>query len=152
MKSCKTHRHWTIEQWKCAFWNMESGFSFWQADGHVCSQAGQILLVFAKPIVPTQKFGDVNKESSELMQEDFRRQTYILSRGLYNLIHIVEPGMYNIIHKKQYRSLQGMYKARSTKAWLEDWCWKTYLAPTELWLQSHWTPLGWTTTSSSTSV
>lgn len=72
-------------------------------------------------IVPTLKFGDVNKESSELMQEDFRRQKYILSRGLVNLTHIVEPRMSNIVHKKQYRS---------TKPWLEDWCWKTYQFPT----------------------
>lgn len=32
-----------------------------------------------------EKFSDVNKKSSELMQEDFRRQKYILSTGLVNL-------------------------------------------------------------------
>ena len=30
---CKTHRHWTLEQWKHVLWSDESCFTIWQSDG-----------------------------------------------------------------------------------------------------------------------
>ena len=32
---CKTHRHWTLEQWKRIQWIDESRFTIWQSEGRI---------------------------------------------------------------------------------------------------------------------
>ena len=35
MQWCKSHRHWTLEQWRRVLWSDASRFSIWQSDGRV---------------------------------------------------------------------------------------------------------------------
>jgi hypothetical protein len=30
---CKACRYWSLEQWKCIHWSVESRFTIWQSDG-----------------------------------------------------------------------------------------------------------------------